>query len=281
MDPILMGAIATGVGSSLNSIGQIGQNKKSRQFATDMYRAQRQDALHDFHMINQYNDPSEQMARLQKAGINPAVAFSKGATPGIAGQVRSSDVKNPTYQNPNFGGIVKDLPQAFDFKVKQATSDNIQQQRKIGIQQQLLLAAKTRKETTDADISEATKSIAIDAAQAELNKTEADTKMSLDENERRAMLAGGTLAEKMSNVALKMEQTAKTKEEKANLKAMRREINSRTDLNQIQSALNAQGVYKNDSLLARWIAQILDSQGGVLKLKNKLEKTATNYFYNK
>ena len=50
-----------------NAIAQGAANRKSRKFTREMYDRQRSDALSDWAMMNDYNHPSAQMARLRQA----------------------------------------------------------------------------------------------------------------------------------------------------------------------------------------------------------------------
>lgn len=264
-------AIIGAAGMGINAISQGHQNRKNRAFSRGMYDLQRQHALEDFDRVNEYNSPLQQVERLKEAGLNKALMYGKSASPGLAGSVRSSDYKNPDTQTPQYGGSLTYLPQMFDFRVKQAQADNLDTQRRTEAQRALLLAAETDSKTTDAEIKRATKMTAIATAEAEQSKIEADTKFQLDENERRAALQAPTLLGKLLAVNTEKLKQAKTKEETKNLKEQRKLIKAQTNIRQIEAGLNESGVFKNDGLLARWIARLLDEQGGPLELKRKLE----------
>lgn len=268
--PVLAAGLGL-VGGVMNSVGQSGQNRASRRFATQMYGQQRYDNLQDWHRENAYNSPIAQMQRLKEAGINPTAMLGKSASSGIAGQVKSADIKNPQFNNPEWGGSLQYLPNLFDFEVKQAQANNLEKQATTETQRQLLIAAQAQGTKADAEVKEATKAIAIQSAEQDLKKKQADTQFQLDENERRAMLAGGTMSEKMANVQRIRIQNAKTADERKNLQAMLKEIQTNTALKQYELKLRESNVYKDDGLLARIIARLLHESGGVLQLKNKLE----------
>jgi hypothetical protein len=271
-------AITGGIGQGVNAWQTAVQNRKSREFSRSMYDLQRQHALSDFHMINEYNSPAQQMARLKAAGVNPLMAFGKSAGTGIAGQVRSSDIKNPQFNTPEYGGVLTHIPQMFDYRVKQAQANNLEKMATTEVQKSLLLAAQTDSATTDADIKRATKNVAIEAAEAARDKTVAEARFQLDENERRSVLTGATLKEKMANVLRIREQNAKSAEERKNLRLMREEIMESTRIKKLERGLMESGIYKHDSMLFRWIGRMLDAEGGVLQLKKKLEGKALEYF---
>lgn len=56
------------------------------------YERQRSDALADWQKQADYDSPAEQMKRLKAAGINPHLAFGKGAGENTSGVIRSTDV---------------------------------------------------------------------------------------------------------------------------------------------------------------------------------------------
>ncbi len=77
MDPVITSSLI-GAGSSLLSglgsgISSIFNGKKSRKFAREEYEKQRQFSKEVIAEQNAYNDPSAQRARLEAAGLNPAL----------------------------------------------------------------------------------------------------------------------------------------------------------------------------------------------------------------
>jgi hypothetical protein len=272
--PPPIAAIAAGVGAGggiLNSFLQVAQNRKNREFSRGMYDLQREHANQDWHRENLYNHPMNQARRLEQAGLNKALMYGKSASPGLAGSVRSSDFKNPQTQAPQYGNALTYLPQMFDFELKQAQTDNLDQLRKTEAAKTILTAAQASSASTDADIKRATKGVAISTAEAEKQKLDADIKMTLDENERRAMLAGATFKEKLVNVAQTMANTAKTEAEKKRINALIQGIKTDNRIKESEAKLRDSNIYQNDGLLARLIARLLFESGGYEQLKLKLE----------
>ena len=73
------GAIATGIGALAN----VRATKNNRNYNYELWKRQ-----------NEYNLPSNQMKRLQDAGINPHLAFQRGAISNVATQqAKGSDLK--------------------------------------------------------------------------------------------------------------------------------------------------------------------------------------------
>lgn len=64
-------------GAQIMAIGKM--NKKTRKFQEQMMTRQRDWALADYAMQNEYNSPAAQMARLKEAGLNPNLVYGNGA----------------------------------------------------------------------------------------------------------------------------------------------------------------------------------------------------------
>jgi hypothetical protein len=94
MDPITGYALA-GLAGSLGSSLLGNRGAKRRQQLAD------QNNIKFWQMQNKYNDPSQQMARLKKAGLNPALIYGSGsANTGVAGSIAPSkpapyNIKDP------------------------------------------------------------------------------------------------------------------------------------------------------------------------------------------
>lgn len=133
----------------LNQTANLGLNisnsRKSRRFAEELNRKQREDniqaalwqrrwSLKDWHMQNQYNSPKQQMQRLKEAGLNPHLVYGNGATTN-AGSINTSNVSTPNYQS-EYGGDVTlpaDNPLAtfVDLNARQVQTDNMKLQAEI------------------------------------------------------------------------------------------------------------------------------------------------------
>lgn len=274
---IAAGAALAGQAVSAASVGK--QNKKSRQWAAAMYRRQRQDALDDFQMQNEYNSPKAQMQRFKDANLNPHLIYGQGDN-GNSFQVRSSDAPTPEF-NPTSvdGGSIVSAYQ--DTAMKKQQTDNLTTQNENLRLQGLLTAAQTvgtqagtLKTLTDTETGkfnlgymQETKDMMIkklineiDQGAASVDKTKADTKFTLDQNERAAQMQVPQMA--------KLWQEIKNLKEGVKLSQAQREkiaqeiINLEKDgsLKQYEIELNKQGVQKNDSLIMRKLFTFL--QGG-------------------
>lgn len=106
------------------------QNRAQRKWNEKMYDRQRTDALSDWNMQNEYNNPLNQMARLKDAGLNPNLVYGNGAQATSGQMPRQTDVKSWTPQAPQFNGNAV-LSSYYDTQVKQAQIDNMKVQNTV------------------------------------------------------------------------------------------------------------------------------------------------------
>lgn len=78
-------------------------NKKERQFQWEMSQYEYQNAVEMWNRTNIYNSPVEQRKRLEAAGLNPALMYGKGASPGIASPAPSVDAPDEGNFGRNMG----------------------------------------------------------------------------------------------------------------------------------------------------------------------------------
>ena len=89
MDPISAGIVAGG--SFINGLLQGSQNRQNRRFQERENQKARDYNTLMWDKNNAYNDPSQQMERLKKAGINPHLAYSNSAVMNTASSPASSN----------------------------------------------------------------------------------------------------------------------------------------------------------------------------------------------
>ena len=92
LDPISAG-IAVG-GSLVNGLLQGSQNRKNRKFQSKENQKARDYNTEMWEKNNAYNDPTQQMARLKNAGINPHLAYSNGAVTNTSSSPASSNASS-------------------------------------------------------------------------------------------------------------------------------------------------------------------------------------------
>lgn len=93
--PVVGGLVDTVIGGAFNSLS----GRRNRKFAREMYWTERNNALADWNMQNEYNSPSAQMERLKEAGLNPFLVYGNGGSAIQAATVRGGQ-----------GGTVQETP---------------------------------------------------------------------------------------------------------------------------------------------------------------------------
>lgn len=222
------------VGGIFNAVQTSIQNKKTREWQEKMYGVQRNDALSDWRMQNQYNSPEAQMARLKAAGLNPNLVYGNGATATSSQAVRSSSAGSWSPHAPQVD--TSSMVSGFlDAKVRQAQLDNLAVQREVMEQDIKNKIANELKTYADADKSKSTRDLIdsqvqlrglelanqptkiayqLEAMKLGLNKTTADidktiqdTKLSqantlyrLSENERASIRLDQSLRESVARI---------------------------------------------------------------------------------
>ena len=94
-DPFSLGIAA--VDTIANPLFAHLTNVKNRKFARESYKTQRQDALSDWKMQNEYNSPRAQMQRYQEAGLNPHLIYGQSNQ---GGEVRSGSMNSANGSAP-------------------------------------------------------------------------------------------------------------------------------------------------------------------------------------
>jgi hypothetical protein len=99
MDPSIVVA-GISAGSALYS------SWKNRQGVKMANETDRATALADWERQNKYNDPSQQMARLKAAGLNPNLVYGKGVTGNSADAVKQYSTRPEQYDNSVVGNAL-------------------------------------------------------------------------------------------------------------------------------------------------------------------------------
>lgn len=118
MDPITIAGIASAVASLAGSVYSNYKNSKNLE-------KQNQFNLSQWHMMNQYNQPVEQVQRLREAGINPALALGNISVGNASGSVQSGTPQptlNPLQDVPNIVGNTISQSMQYDLMQKQKQS---------------------------------------------------------------------------------------------------------------------------------------------------------------
>lgn len=263
----LLGMAAIGlpfVGSVANAFMQGAMNKRSRRWSEKMYDWQRRDALTDWALQNEYNHPSSQMARLREAGLNPNLVYGDGGATMQSAQVKGADAPGWNPRPPQVDGLGSGLMSYFDAQIKQAQIDNLRVQNTVLLEESMLKRAQTSATLTGAaktefdlglmrDLRETT----IEGARAGVQKTYADIKSTLDENERRAAMQAPNLQIAAETVLNMRMQRTKSQAEIDEIRYKIASIKKDLTLKQLDIDLKKLGIQPSDALWQRVLARVL------------------------
>ncbi len=219
-------------GGVINSISQGSQNRRSRNFAREQYARERDDNLEFWRMQNSYNDPSQQVSRLKKAGLNPALMYGGSASgaSGLAGSVKAPSAQRPTFQSSRPGDSLSGAGLAYinsiyDLELKQAQTNNLKSQNDVLVQDASLRAAQTantlqatRRSRFDLGLASELRSTSAEAARENLRRMRTGTDISLRQDERAAAMNASNLREAVQRVLNMREQNQQTRAATANLR---------------------------------------------------------------
>lgn len=173
--PIPALALAAGI-SGVSSIGSsLIQNSGSRR---SQNRANRHN-INFWKMQNEYNDPSAQMARLRKAGLNPNLVYggSPSQTAGNAGAIAPSKAAPFNFDNP-----LSSLNSFVDAQKSEAQTNNVNANTTVQEQEAILRAYRTATEASrgtkskvEAELAQELKDTSLQAAKENLRQMEAKT----------------------------------------------------------------------------------------------------------
>lgn len=161
MDPVSISAIAGAGMQAGNFAYKIATRKKDRKWALEDYERSMEDqranwdrdrnaALADWNMTNEYNSPANQVRLYKEAGLHPALALGSPSVEAAA--IHSPQGGNPPSIRGDYGG--KDLfdPSAASSFAQLALNAEQQRMSKQQLQGQLaLMNAQTLKALTDVD----------------------------------------------------------------------------------------------------------------------------------
>ncbi|AXH76883.1 MAG: DNA pilot protein [Microviridae sp.] len=276
--PPLIDAGAELLSSGINAVIQSGENAKNRRFANWQYDKQRQDALADYNMQNEYNSPAAQMARLKAAGLNPNLVYGNGATTQSA-TVRSSSAPSPSTSAPkiSLGNPGMSIMQA---QALQAQTNNLKVQNDVLLEEKKLKAAQTlnvlsqtdmrsfdmglKGELRNTTIAMAQKNLENLYSKIRLQDNTADlaTDRGITERELRDSRRGllnQQIDESMSRVILNRIQGAKSEKETAYIQEKIANAIRDGKIKDFEIRMNKAGVTKNDPAWLRMFNELLQT----------------------
>lgn len=196
----ILGGIVAGVGSLLGGFGSSAINnqavkdtnktnmeiaKYQAQFSQEENEKAYQRSLNMWNLQNEYNSPTQQMARLRSAGLNPNLVYGNGVTGNSAGstpQYEPAKFNAPTmqaYRGWNLG-ISDAISQFLAYRSNKAQIDNMEAQNSLIRQQtateatkQANIAASTSRSEFDLNMAKELKDVSVSSAIADMNQKQA------------------------------------------------------------------------------------------------------------
>lgn len=284
--------IVGGFNQATNAISTGSNNKKSREWQEMMYAKQRQDALSDWNMQNEYNHPSAQMARLRDANLNPNLVYGNGATT-TAAPTRGADAGSWRPEAPQFD-LSNVLGTYQDIQLKEAQTDNLRSQNTVLLNDAALKAAqanettaRTNKTLLDTEAgrfslgqSQRLADVSAETASENLRKLSTETDQSIERNERERLKSQSDLATAAESILKSRSDRATSEAQRSQIAAQISNIKSDTTLKELDIQLRKMGITSSDPLWSRVIGRIVNSDDVKAAAKKALETLKNNFKTN-
>lgn len=277
-------AASNAINNAGSILAQSNLNKRTQKWNEKMYDLQRQHSLADWAMQNEYNSPTAQMARFRDAGLNPNLIYGQTNT---ADAVRSTSVQGWNPRAPQFNfDPASALAAYYDVQLKEAQIDNLRTANTVATQEALLKAAQTNNIGQQTETSKfqlgVLKETSLEAAQASIRNVQAQTQMTLDNNERQKALTSSSLQEAAERILkLRLDQN-NSATENVRLRAAIDGLNKDNQLKELDLQLKRNGIQPTDNIFLRVLTQYLDGKLPELldKVKSGYEEHSRNKFQN-
>lgn len=193
----MIGALIAGGASLLGSALGFGSQKKTNKANMELAKYQNewqtqenekayQRNLQMWNLQNEYNSPTQQMARLRSAGLNPNLVYGSGVTGNSAGstpQYQPADIKRAEL-SPYRGwnqGLTDAVSNFLAFRSNRAQVENMEAQNSLIRQQtateatrQANIAASTARSEFDLSQANRLKDVSVSMAEAQMSKAQHD-----------------------------------------------------------------------------------------------------------
>jgi hypothetical protein len=283
--------IAAGVGVATtagNAYATGRMNKKNRKFAEHMYDRQRGAALEDWARQNEYNSPRAQMQRFQEAGLNKNLIYGNISDGPAVRSTSSAEWRGEAPQaDPNMG--LELAGKYFDMRQKSAQTDMVAKQMSIADAELLLKKAqidstKASTEQTiaqtdgtkfDVNLKTQLQQNSLDAADANLKKTMADTKYTLNQDQRAAAQNAQSIKEGVERILRSMAERSKIPLEKQEIMERIKHVRADTRIKNLDADLKQKGIQPHDKLWQRTLMEAFQ----YYKPASPAEKDAKKFYF--
>lgn len=202
-----LGAIIAGGASLLGSALGFGSQKKTNKANMELAKYQNewqtqenekayQRNLQMWNLQNVYNSPTQQMARLRSAGLNPNLVYGSGVTGNSAGstpQYQPADIKRAelsSYRGWN-QGLTDAVSNFLAYRSNRAQVENMEAQNSLIRQQtateatrQANIAASTARSEFDLSQANRLKDVSVSMAEAQMSKAQHDASTSWSQSQQ-------------------------------------------------------------------------------------------------
>jgi len=250
-----------------------------------MYGRQRQDALADWNMQNEYNSPLQQMERLKAAGLNPNLVYGNGATAQSTQGVRASQSGTYAPKAPqiDFAGVASGVLQA---RMQNVQIGNLEKQREIMEEEKRLKAIQSLSLLTGIDktklgieagkfdlaMRQTLASATLEGAllknedlKASIGQKTASTQFTIDENIRKEALQAG-------NLEMQLQVIANAQQNRAESRQRVEQMKKDGLIKDFEIQLNKLGMTKSDPYYFRAVSSFLnDPEAALKKIKEEVK----------
>lgn len=264
----LIGAGTSILGNVMSNAANAKQNSANRDFQSRWNHQNREWALEDWAMQNEYNSPKAQMARLRDANLNPHMVYGGGATT-EAQQVRASPTSSQggTPNRWDFSGVADSIMQYQDIRLKETQSDNLMAQRNLMAQDAALKAAQTLKTLSegkssqfDYEMKEALKQNQLDVAHYSLNKLVGEQNKVWNESRLLEETNDANISKAKSEAEKALNEAGASKHLETRVLQEIDNLKKDGNLKQFQMNLNRLGIQAGDPVLLRIMTQLFGNK---------------------
>lgn len=263
------------ISSVLNGIFQGSANRKEKEWQEKMYGIQRADALADWNAQNLYNSPAQQMQRFKDAGLNPNLVYGNGsAAAGTAGEPRAS---SPGSYHPKAIQVPQGIGAGaidtyLDTQVKQAQIENLHTNNEVmqaDIKNKDASTVSTLHGIPLKDVDVDSKRLGlrlgttlfdtnVEQAKENLRKTRTSVDISLDANQRAAVMNIANIAQAAQRLLLMKSQTAATDAHRSEIMQRIENLKVSQFATELDNQLRSQGINPHDPTWMRVLGRIVN-----------------------
>lgn len=236
--------------------GTIGSNISARK----RQQQQQEQDVKFWEKQNEYNNPQNQMRRLQEAGLNPNLVYgqSSGGAAGHAEQLKTPDVDPASHRFIDSQGMMSNINQYADYGIKQAQTDNLKANTQVAQENAVLTAQKSYGEGVrnartrfDLNLAEELRNTSLEASREQLRKLKIDNQYTLNENERKNIATSNNTAEAVERILSHRTGRSLTEAQTQNIRAD-------NELKQLDQKMAKMGIRPSDPFYAQAIARFLN-----------------------